>query len=381
MSSNADVGGRFAAALAALVLAAVPCVVAPAVWAQRPPAADVVSRERLVELSGSVLRIEVRRAQGGYGFGSGVVLPGQRIATNCHVTRDGVAVHVLRGGARWPARTQAALPELDLCVLHVPDLVGTPVALVEPGSLAVGQPVAAMGYMVGAPTPSVSDGIVMDLHQHRGGDVIQSSTGFVSGASGGGLFDRKGALAGILTFRLRGGEAHYFAAPVAWLGPLLADASRYGPLAPLPPSMSYWELGADAQPRFLRAVSLAHAKAWDRLLGLAAGWVRDDDQEPHAHYWQGLALQRLARPDDAVLSLERAVGLAPRWDAPLESLGLTEVERGRFAAARSILERLQPLSAAGADRLRRAVTRACARESTATVSGTPRASTTSSSCS
>ena len=116
-----------------------------------------------------------------------------------------------------------------------------------------------MGYMAGAPTPSVSDGVVMDLHRHQGGNVIQSSTGFISGASGGGLFDARGALAGILTFRLRGGDAHYFAAPVAWLEPLLQDESRYVPVAPLPRALTYWELAADAQPRFLRAAMAALA--------------------------------------------------------------------------------------------------------------------------
>jgi serine protease Do len=324
-------------------------------------AADVVGRERLVNLSGSVLRIEVRRSQGGYGYGSGVVLPGQRIVTNCHVTRDAVAVHVLRGGARWLADAQAALPELDVCVLHVPDLVGTPVPLAA--GVEVGQPVAALGYMGGMATPSVSDGVVMDLHRHQGADVIQSSTGFISGASGGGLFDARGALAGILTFSLRGGDAHYFAAPVAWLEPLLKDESRFAPVAPLPRVLTYWELVADAQPRFLRAVSLAHGGFWDRLLGLATGWAREDERDPHAHYWHGMALHKLARLDDAVRPLERAVELAARWDAPLESLGLVELQRGRPQAARHILQRLQALRDGAGERLRYALSKACARES------------------
>ncbi len=349
--------------VAALVatLAALATLTATPSWGQRSAVSDIVSRERLVGLSGSVLRIEVRRAQGGYGYGSGVVLPGQRIVTNCHVTRDALAVHVLRGGARWLADAQAALPELDVCVLRVPSLVGTPIPLAT--GLEVGQPVAAMGYMGGMATPSVSDGVVLDLHRHQGADVIQSSTGFISGASGGGLFDARGALAGILTFRLRGGDAHYFAAPVAWLEPLLKDDSRFEPVAPLPRTLTYWELADDAQPRFLRAVSLAHGGFWDRLLGLATGWAREDDRSAHGHYWHGLALQKLARLDDAVRPLERAVELAPRWAAPLETLGLGELERGRPQAARNILSRLQALRSGAGERLRVALSKACARES------------------
>ncbi len=319
---------------------------------------DIVNRERLVELSGSVLRIEAARAQGGYGFGSGVVLPGQRIVTNCHVTRDAQAVYVTRGGARWKAQAQAAAPELDVCVLHVPDMVAPPVALAADGRLRVGQPVAALGYMGGMPKPSVSDGYVMDLNRHAGGDVIQASTGFISGASGGGLFDTDGALAGILTFRLRGGDSHYFAAPVAWLAPLLADTSLFRPVAPLKGvELPYWERGAESQPRFLRAVSMAHGGLWDRLLGLASTWSNEDAQNPHGHYWRGLALGRLARLDDAEAALGHANQLAPLWAAPLEALGLLHLQRQRPADAHRILERLQSLRKGAGDKLRLALQR------------------------
>jgi S1-C subfamily serine protease len=40
--------------------------------------------------------------------------------------------------------------------------------------------------------------------------VIQTSTAFTSGASGGGLFDEDGRLVGILTYRLRGASGYYF---------------------------------------------------------------------------------------------------------------------------------------------------------------------------
>ncbi len=319
----------------------------------------VINRETLVGLSSSVLRIETQRVQGGYGFGSGVVLPGNRIVTNCHVTRDALAVHVLRGGARWRAETQAAAPELDICVLHVPAMVGKPVSIAK--SLKLGQPVAAMGFMGGAPTPSVSDGHVVDLNRHAGAEVIQASTGFISGASGGGLFDGEGALAGILSFRLRGGEAHYFAAPTAWLAPLLSDDSRFHPVAPQRGApLTFWELAADAQPRFLHAVSLAQGGAWDRLLGLGNTWARDDDSDAHGHYWRGLALDKLARTDDALASLSRASELSPLWDAPLEQLGLLHVQQGRLDAARQLLSRLDALRRSAGDKLRRALDQVCA---------------------
>ena len=54
-----------------------------------------IDRAGLVALSASVLKVEAQRVQGGYNLGSGVVVAEGRIVTNCHVTRDAVAIHIL----------------------------------------------------------------------------------------------------------------------------------------------------------------------------------------------------------------------------------------------------------------------------------------------
>jgi serine protease Do len=272
------------------------CLV-PAAKAQTlAPTQTTVDRARVVALSGSVLRIEVQREQGGFAMGSGVVLTADRIATNCHVTRDAVAIHVLRGGARWRVQSQVSNPELDLCVLRVPALQGTPVTVVKAGTVKAGQPLAALGYIGGVDKPQVSFGEVVEAYAHAGADVIQSSTSFTSGASGGGLFDADGSLVGILTFRLRGGEAHYFAAPAAWLEPLLGATQHDQAVAPLRPAApAFWEQPAALQPRFLQALALEQRMAWPDLLALAGAWRSADPSDPHARRWYRLAQTRMCQ--------------------------------------------------------------------------------------
>lgn len=263
-------------------------------WTLSAQAQHPIDRARLVALSGSVLRVEAQRAQGGYSMGSGVVLTADRIATNCHVTRDATAIYVLRGGARWRADSQVALPELDLCVLQVPSMKGTPVKLAPPGSLKVGQPLAALGFVGGVETPQASFGEMIQTYRHADGDVIQSSTTFTSGASGGGLFDADGMLVGILTFRSRGASAHYFAAPTTWLTPLLVDALPAKPVAPQRPlTLAYWERAAALQPRFLQALALEQQQAWRELLVLTAAWRGQDGADLHARRWHRLAQSQL----------------------------------------------------------------------------------------
>ena len=234
-----------------------------------------VDRAALVQLSASVLKIEVHRPQGGYALGSGVVIAPERIVTNCHVTQSGGPAWVLRGGVRWPVQAQASDSEHDLCVLRVPGLLARSVALGQAAGLRAGQSVTAVGYTGGLGIQT-SGGEVVALHPHDGARVIQSSNWFTSGASGGGLFDDRMHLVGVLTFRLLGGEAHYFSAPAEWLQPLLDDESRYLPLADAAaPAGAYWQRTPAQQPTFLRAAAL---QSLERALAAAPdsapAWLR-----------------------------------------------------------------------------------------------------------
>jgi serine protease Do len=222
------------------------------------PAVAAPDRAALVQLAASIWKIEVQRIQGGYSLGSGVALAADQVLTNCHVTRDARAVFVVRGGQRWQAQAQAVDAEHDLCLLQVHGLGATAVALGGSDALRPGQPVTAFGYTGGLELAH-SDGEVVALHRLDGGRVIQSSNAFTSGASGGGLFDARMRLVGILTFRLRGGAAHYFSAPIEWARALRDDPDRFVAVQPLAREpLAYWQRPGAALPDFLRAAALNH---------------------------------------------------------------------------------------------------------------------------
>jgi serine protease Do len=277
------------------------------------PARAEVDRAVLFGLSASVLKVEVQRVQGGYALGSGVVVAPETIVTNCHVTRDALKINVLRAGARWTAVSQFSDVDHDLCLLSVPGLEASVVTLGRADRLKPGQPVSALGYTGGLGIQN-SHGEVLALHRLDGSRVIQSSNWFSSGASGGGLFNEDLHLVGILTFRLRGGEAHYFAAPAEWLQAMLdaPNPDRYGDVAPdRSEQLPYWQRPVLAQPRFLKAALLQRDDQWPELESLAVEWLRADPSDPEPWYLMGVALTKLNRLPEAQHALACSLAIEP----------------------------------------------------------------------
>jgi serine protease Do len=299
-------------------------------------------RANLLDLSASVLKIEALRAQGGFAVGSGVVVAAEKIVTNCHVTRDALTINVMRGGVRWPAAMQHSDIDHDLCLLQVPGLMARAVRLGRADQLKPGQPVTALGYTGGLGLQN-SAGEVLALHRLDGSGVIQSSNWFSSGASGGGLFNEALQLVGILTFRLRGGEAHYFAAPAEWLQTML-DApgdSAYRNVAPdRSARLSYWQKPLVDQPRFLKAALLQRDDRWPELATLASDWARADDADPEPWYLMGLALAQLDRLPEAQRALECSLAIEPGSAATWARLAPVYGRQGQTERAAQIESQL-----------------------------------------
>jgi len=301
-----------------LVLLALSILVAPLVRAD-------VDREGIVALSASVLKVEALRAQGGVSLGSGVVVAPEKIVTNCHVTHDALKINVVRGGVRWSVASQMSDVDHDLCLLRVPGLREGATTLGRTDRLKLGQPVVALGYTGGVHMQN-SQGVVLALHRFDGSRVIQSSNWFSSGASGGGLFDQNLHLVGILTFRLRGGEAHYYAAPAEWLRTML-DARGQEAYSEVTPDRSqrlaYWQRPVGDQPRFLQAALLQRDEQWPELEAMAVDWARADASDFEPWYLMGVALAQMNHLPEAEHALKCSLAIEPAstnawaWLAPV----------------------------------------------------------------
>lgn len=295
-------------------------------------------RTALIQHAPSIVKIEAIAGANGFQLGSAVIVAPHKVVTNCHVTRHAQRIAVLKHGRRHYADAQLADVARDLCLLRVPTLEGDAVPIGRAAVLKVGEPVTAVGYTGGIGI-QLSDGEVVARHRWSGSDVIQSSNWFSSGASGGALFDPRGALVGILTFRLRGGASHYFSAPADWLLDRLNDEHAFVPVEPLD-GLTFWEAPLAEQPLFLRAAAMKLDGQWPALAQLAERRLGDAPDDPEAHYLRGVALDELAQADAAIESLRHCIAQDPGYSQAWVRLAQLYRKQGRWDEARRMVHAL-----------------------------------------
>lgn len=272
------------------------------------PAFALTPSEVFEKVKDSVLVVKTFDAQGKpKSQGSGVMLPSGKVATNCHVVRNGERFQVGRGKNFIPATLHAADSDKDLCLLEVNGLTAKPVQLGKASALKVGVAV----YAVGSPKRlelSLSDGIVSQL---RGAapPLIQTTTAISPGSSGGGLFNVEGRLVGITTFYLEGGQSLNFALPVEWLASIQTGKKQKGAQGR---SQADW---------IARAAALEQKKNWQELLDWSRQWTRADPGNAMAWVALGEASAWLNLTSDAIEAYRKALHIKPDYATAWYYLG------------------------------------------------------------
>ena len=291
--------------------------------------ADTHDPNYIARISVFVVKVHAHSAQGKTALGSGVMVGPGEVVTNCHVTRNADSIVVRKGGIWLNVQSQRANMGRDLCLLQVPATEAIPPApLRSVNDIAPGQTVYSVGFPGGAGS-MFANGKIHGLHGFDGSKVIETTTGFNLGASGGALFDDAGRLLGLTTFRARGSrDSHFYAIPSDWVD----DLRRQPPevVAPLDGALQpFWGETRTRQPYFLQAAPLESENDWEALYRVGEQWLREDPGDADAWYFLGRASAKLNRPEEAVAKLQHAVGINPEFSRAWLELGLLYVRLGR----------------------------------------------------
>ncbi len=300
-------------------------------------AREAIDRPFFLLKSVSLAKIESVDEDGRINVGTAVTVAPGKLVTNCHVTRRGVRVRVVKGGGQYTVTTQYADERRDVCILTAPSWKQPAIEL-SPSRGTIDQTVVALGF-VGGLELSLREGDLLHFHPYDTSDVIQTNTPFTSGASGGALFNLKAELLGMLTFRLRGGNSHYFAVPVAWIREaLVADATQAQAVAPLSGLPTFWEQPPQTMPYFLRVFQQRNAQEWGDQETTASEWVDAEPKNELAWLALGEAQTMRGRASVALHALRRAAGLAPDGVAVHHMLALALIEVGDFLDAKRAVD-------------------------------------------
>ena len=148
-------------------------------------------------VAGSTYKIRTSAGQG-----TAVAISPTVLLTNCHVLEDHVTVHIIEGGGRHVSYLIHSEKSKDKCFIRSLFLKVRPVSNVKRvNQIRQGD----RAYTIGAPhgnNRTFGEGSVFGVEGHYGDRLINSTAPTEPGSSGGGLFDAKGNLLGITTYKV-----------------------------------------------------------------------------------------------------------------------------------------------------------------------------------
>ncbi len=244
------------------------------------------------ELGDSVLRVQVKLADGKQGLGSAVVIAKDELITNCHVVNNAKQIAVIYKGETRTATALKSDWRHDLCMLKVEGLNAPIIKMGSTDNLKHEESIFTIGYPDQTTRPVTTYGAVKGMFPMDGSVVIRATSSFRLGASGGGAFDDAGNLVGIITLKSKGSDAYYYYMPVEWVQALMQNR---GESLDLKNQKPFWAFAEKQRPYFMRVVHPFQSRDWDSLLAIAQEWAA---REPStAESWFYLATAEFAKSD------------------------------------------------------------------------------------
>ncbi len=278
--------------------------------------------ELAYRLKASVAKVHVITKTGGHGVGTGVVIGKDLVATNCHVLANAGGVKITKFGDSFAPVSIRADWKHDLCILRFQYLELAPVELGDSESLKYEQAIFSIGFPGGPPKPQTTHGKIKALYPLDDSQIVRTDASFVMGASGSPVFDNKGRLIAISTFKSPGRGAYFYNVPVKWVKALMAAPESTETTSMQSSQSPFWDALDENRPYFMRVVLPYQNEKWDELNTVAQAWVKAEPNSAEAQYYYGIAQDKLGQHQPAKQAFSQALALHPQHPATLFALGL-----------------------------------------------------------
>ena len=291
-----------------------------------------IDKVALLKAFGSIGMVRGYTEGGSLAYGSGVIVGKGEVITNCHVLRRTKNPWVSQGEDSYSIIDVRVDAWHDLCLFSVHNLNRDPITIGTSKDLVKGQALAAIGHSSGAPVPLTSGGYVVSTYDYEKGKIILSSAKFRLGASGSGLFDMKGNLVGINTFKTTG-YGSYYAMPIDWLSDLRKKDKQKDFLIK---GKALWEEDENKKPFFLKIAVPKAKEDWSDLSKVAKKWTEDEENNSEAWYEYGFANEKLLKLDIALSSYNKSISIDKNNSDSLFRSALIHHKNGNLSKAKKI---------------------------------------------
>jgi serine protease Do len=291
-----------------------------------------IPNELIYNLKATIVKVRSVNQAGGKSLGTGVVVAENKVATNCHVIADaiGIDIHAMGEGYQ-PVALQADWRH-DVCILDFQFLPLKPAVLGDSENLRYEEPIFSIGFPGGAPKPLTTFGSVKALYPFEGSNVIRISTSFQMGASGSPLFNERGEVIGLSTFKSPGRlNAFYYNVPIKWVKEAMnlpqTDLNQKHQHA-------FWEAELDKKPYWMQIVIPLQNEDWQSVERIVKEWISVNPKDQEARFYNAVIAKHASRLPEAKNILKNilvenpyhASALAELADIAASENNLPEVE-------------------------------------------------------
>ncbi len=252
-----------------------------------------IPNELIYNLKATIVKVRSVNQAGGKSLGTGVVVAENKVATNCHVIADaiGIDIHAMGEGYQ-PVALQADWRH-DVCILDFQFLPLKPAVLGDSENLKYEEPIFSIGFPGGAPKPLTTFGSVKALYPFDGSNVIRISTSFQMGASGSPVFNERGEVIGLSTFKSPGRlNAFYYNVPIKWVKEAMnlpqTDLNQKHQHA-------FWEAELDKKPYWMQIVIPLQNEDWQSVERIVKEWISVNPKDQEARFYNAVIAKHASR--------------------------------------------------------------------------------------
>lgn len=289
----------------------------------------------LYGLKESIVKVGSTQKNGGHGYGTGVAITKDHVATNCHTLQNSNGMSITKWGEAFAPVAIIADWKHDICILRFEWANLKPIAMGDSENLKYEQPIISISMPGDSPAPYVALGKIKALYPYDGASIMRASASFAIGASGSPVFDYEGKLIAISTLKSPGQKAYFYNMPVKWVKDLLNQ-----PEIPVYTvgKEAFWDAPDEARPYFMRVVLPYQNSKWTELNTVAQNWLAAEPNNVEALYYAGIAEQRLteisatnSKAAKVSQYFDKALKLQAQHPATLIELGLIANRAGDVA--------------------------------------------------